>query len=195
MIIGLGTDYWVQQNHFVDIFYHRSLGYPVSGFWPSRQCWAWIPFHSMGNKIDQLLLVPKFCTSIAPATYRQDKFQIEDFVAGIVSHCLKFPGYRDALVQALLEVLNKITLIESWQFSTALGFPFTANSFLSLSTPILDHSCSHPHPHQYICRIYSIFHSLGDPCSLPEPSCYLAFLGLWIITCLFFISQLISSSK
>lgn len=94
---------------------------------------------------------------------------------------------EDALFQESLEVLRRVTLLRFWEFYTALGFPFTSNSVLSPLTPILDPSWSHSHPHQYICRIYSIFHPQGDPCIPLSPPCYLAFLDLWLVTLLSFI--------
>lgn len=41
-------------------FYPRSLGYPFSSSWRSRQCRAWTSSGSMGFKLNQCMAIPTF---------------------------------------------------------------------------------------------------------------------------------------
>lgn len=52
-------------------FYPRSLGYPASDSWPSRQCQVWATSCGVGLRLGQLLVdcFYKFCTTFTPAHF------------------------------------------------------------------------------------------------------------------------------
>lgn len=69
-------------------FYFRSMGYQASNYCSFRQCGAWVPICGIWIKLEPSLVdhSHKSACSLPSSFYTKDRFYINDFVAGLVSH-------------------------------------------------------------------------------------------------------------
>ena len=77
------------QSFVVLIYYPRSLGYPISDSWPSRQCRIWLLSHGISLKQNIEMVTPTISVSTLP----QHLFQKNSLlVLGV--RCLDFSFQR-----------------------------------------------------------------------------------------------------